>query len=74
MDATTKVNAHNDLRNSDDDVKSVDNSVNPQLPTAAFTIGLPRAITFERMTKVVSGGKNLVAGQRRTPNILLNQN
>ena len=58
-DATkkVKVNAHNDLCYSDDGVQSIDDYTDPQLPAATLTIGLPRTITFEQMTKVVLGGK-----------------
>ena len=52
-----KVNAHNALRYSADGVQSINDSTDSQLPETTFIIGLPRTITFECMTKVVSGGK-----------------
>ena len=62
-----QVNAHNDLCYSDDGVQSVDNTADPQLLTAAFTIGLPRTITFECMTKVVLGGKGIISWSKTDP-------
>ena len=50
------MNAHNDLCFSDFGVQSIDDSADPQLLTATFTVGLSRTISLERMTKIVSGG------------------
>ena len=48
------------MRDSDDGVQSIDDSTEPQLPTDTFTVGLSSTIAFERMTKIVSGGKGSV--------------
>ena len=42
----------------------MDDSVDPQVPTTTFTVGLSRTITFKRMTKVVLGGKRSVSWSR----------
>ena len=61
MGCNKKVNSHNDfLRYSGDNVQFIDDSAEPQLPTATITVGLSRTITFVQMTKVVSGGKSIV--------------
>ena len=49
------MNAHNNLRYSDGE-QMIRDLANPKLSTATFIIGSPRSITFERVTKVVSGG------------------
>ena len=64
MGCNKTMNAHNDLHFSYASVQSMDNSADPQLPTATFTIGLSRTITFKRMTKVVSGGYGSVSWSR----------
>ena len=45
------VNVDNDLRYSDFGVQSIDDSPDPQLPTAMFIVGLSRTITFEQMQR-----------------------
>ena len=66
MGCNKKVNAHNNLCNSDVGVQSIDDSADPQLPTATFTVDLSRTITFERMTKVVLGRKGSVSSWSKT--------
>ena len=67
MACNKKVNVQNDLHNSDASVQSIENSADPQLPTATFTVGLSRTITFERMTKVVLGGKGIASWLKTNP-------
>ena len=47
MGCNKTVNAHNDLRYSDFGIQSIDDSADPQLPIATFTVGSSRTITFE---------------------------
>jgi len=44
-----RVNAHIDLCYSDDGVQSKFDTACPELPTATFTVGSSRQLTFERM-------------------------
>ena len=67
MEGNKKVNAHNDLHFLDADGQSINDSADPQLPTATFTVGLSRTITFEQMTKVVLGGKGSVSWSKIDP-------
>ena len=48
--------AHKSLRYSDDGVQLIHHSADPELPMAAFTIGSPRPITFERAAEILEGG------------------
>ena len=43
MGCNKKSNAHNDLCYSDDGVQSIDDSADPQLSTATFTVGSSKA-------------------------------
>ena len=51
MGCNKRVNAHNDLCYSDDGVQSKRDTACPELPTATFTVGSSRQLTFERMFK-----------------------
>ena len=66
-----KENAHNDLRYSDSGVKSTDDSADPQLPTATFTVGLSRTIPFEPIKNIVSQGKGIVSWSKTGPNFFV---
>ena len=67
MECNKKVNSHTDLRYLDDGVQSIDNSADPQLPTVTLTVGMARTITFEQMTKVVSGGQCVLTWSKTDP-------
>ena len=58
MGCTKTVNGHNDLRFPDAGVQSMDDSVDPQLPTATFTVGLSRKITFKRIIRKNDKGRS----------------